>query len=96
MKSNTLSLLHFITVIDLSQDAVVMKMETTFDHAWLSRDLLDQIIEKSGAGIRLPDVSVSAIETPKKNSIWLRGTMDAVYRASVMLNVRIQSLLRLV
>lgn len=80
------AVVEFCEITQTVLDAVVMKMETTFDHAWLSRDLLDQIIEKSGAGIRLPDVSVSAIETPKKNSIWLRGTMDAVYRASVMLN----------
>ena len=65
-----------------------MKMETTFDHAWLARELLDEIISKSGAGIRLPDLTISAVEDqPKKNSIWIRGTMDSVYTASVLLNV---------
>ena len=66
-----------------------MKMETTFDHAWLSRELLEQIISKSGAGIRLPDLTISALDDqPKKNSIWIRGSMDAVYTASVLLNVK--------
>jgi len=65
-----------------------MKMETTFDHAWLARELLDEIISRSGAGIRLPDLTISAVEDqPKKNSIWIRGTMDSVYTASVLLNV---------
>jgi len=53
-----------------------MKIETSFDHAWFASDLLEQIISKSGAGIRLPDVSTITIdEQPKKNSIWIRGTI---------------------
>ena len=64
-----------------------MKIETSFDHAWFSSDLLDQIISKSGAGIRLPDLSIIPVELPKKSSIWIRGTMDAAYTASVLLNV---------
>lgn len=65
-----------------------MKIETTFDHAWFASDLLEQIIIKSSAGIRLPDVStITTVDQPKKNSIWIRGTMDAAYTASVLLTV---------
>ena len=67
-----------------------MKIETSFDHAWFASDLLEQIISKSGAGIRLPDVSTITIdEQPKKNSIWIRGTMEEAYTASVLLTVRV-------
>ena len=63
-----------------------MKVETSFDHVWLLRDHVEGIINKTGAGIRLPDVS-SLEDLPKKFSIWIRGSMDAVYKASVLLNV---------
>ncbi len=63
-----------------------MKMETTFDHVWLVRDHIESIITKSGAGIRLPDVT-SLKELPKKYSVWIRGSMEAVQSASVMLSV---------
>lgn len=63
-----------------------MKIETSFDHVWLARDHVERIIAKSGAGIRLPDVS-SLKELPKKYSVWIRGSMDAVYSANVLLNV---------
>lgn len=63
-----------------------MKMETSFDHVWLARDHVESIITKSGAGIRLPDVT-SLKELPKKYSVWIRGSMDAVQSASVMLSV---------
>ena len=67
-----------------------MKMETSLDHAWSSRDLLEQIRSKSGAGICLPDLRISAFERPnKKNSIWIQGTVDAVYTASVLLTVKV-------
>lgn len=65
----------------------MIKIETSFDHAWFAHDLLNQIVSQSGAGIRLPDVSISGIEHQKKNSIWIRGTMDAAYMASVLLTV---------
>ena len=65
----------------------MIKIETSFDHAWFAHDLLDRIIGKSGSGVRLPDISISAVDQ-KKNSIWIRGTMDAAYTASVLLNVR--------
>lgn len=63
-----------------------MKIETSFDHVWLARDHIDKIVCKTGAGIRCPDVSCLK-ELPKKYSIWIRGTMDAVFMANVMLNV---------
>lgn len=63
-----------------------MKMETSFDHVWLVRNHIDQIVARTGAGIRCPDVSCLK-ELPKKYSIWIRGSMDAVYNASSMLNV---------
>lgn len=81
------AIVQFCNITQTVLDSVVMKMETTFDHAWLSRELLEQIISKSGAGIRLPDLTISALDDqPKKNSIWIRGSMDAVYTASVLLN----------
>jgi hypothetical protein len=61
-------------------------METSFDHVWLARDHLDRIISTSGAGIRLPDVS-SLTELPKKYSIWIRGSMDSIYAANILLTV---------
>ena len=63
-----------------------MKMETSFDHVWLARDHVESIITKSGAGIRLPDVALLK-ELPKKYSVWIRGSMDAVQSASLMLSV---------
>lgn len=63
-----------------------MKMETSFDHIWLVRDHVDKIVAATGAGIRCPDVS-NLKELPKKYSIWVRGSIDDVYNASVMLNV---------
>ncbi len=68
------------------QDAVVVKVETSFDHVWLLRDQVDKIIAATGAGIRCPDVSILK-ELPKKYCVWIRGSLDQVYKASTMLNV---------
>ena len=63
-----------------------MKLETSFDHVWLIRDRVGKITAKSGAGIRCPDLS-NLNNLPKRFSIWIRGSMNSVYTASVMLNV---------
>lgn len=66
---------------------MVMKIETSFDHAWLVCDHLDKISSVTGAGIRCPDLN-NLKELPKKYCIWIRGSsLDAVYVASTMLNV---------
>ena len=70
----------------LFKESIGMKMETTFDHVWLVRDHVDKIVSTTGAGIRCPDVS-NLKELPQKYSIWIRGPMDSVLLASVMLNV---------
>ncbi len=67
-----------------------MKVETSFDHVWLLRDQVDKIIAATGAGIRCPDVSVLK-ELPKKYCVWIRGSLDQVYKASTMLNVSFDS-----
>ena len=64
-----------------------MKVETSFDHVWFAREHIDKIVKLTGAGIRCPDLS-SLKELPKKYSVWIRGSMDAVYLASVLLTVR--------
>lgn len=65
----------------------MMKIETSFDHVWLVRDHhVGEIVSTTGAGIRCPDVS-NLKEPPKKYSIWIRGSMDAVYFASDLLSV---------
>ena len=65
------------------QDAVVVKVETSFDHVWLLRDQVDKIMAATGAGIRCPDVSFFE-ELPKKYCVWIRGSLDQVYKASTM------------
>nr|CAH0102887.1 unnamed protein product [Daphnia galeata] len=67
------------------QDSVMVKMETTFDHVWLIREHIDKIMAATGAGIRCPDVSILK-ELPKKFCVWIRGSMDQVYKASSMLS----------
>ena len=66
----------------------MVKMETTFDHVWLIREHIDQIMAATGAGIRCPDVSILK-ELPRKYCVWIRGSFDQVYKASSMLNVRV-------
>jgi hypothetical protein len=68
----------------------VVKVETSFDHVWLLRDQVDKIIAATGAGIRCPDVSILK-ELPKKYCVWIRGSLDQVYKASTMLNVSCDS-----
>ena len=64
-----------------------MKIESSNDHVWLVRDHVGKIVSSTGAvGIRCPDVS-NLKELPKKYSIWIRGSMDSVFLAGVMLNV---------
>lgn len=63
-----------------------MKVETSFDHVWFAREHIDKIVKLTGAGIRCPDLS-SLKELPKKYSVWIRGSMDAVYSASILLTV---------
>ena len=66
-----------------------MKIESSFDHVWLVRDHVDKIVSATGAvGIRCPDVS-NLKELPKKYSIWIRGSMDSVFHANVMINVNL-------
>jgi hypothetical protein len=68
----------------------VVKVETSFDHVWLLRDQVDKITTATGAGIRCPDVSILK-ELPKKYCVWIRGSLDQVYKASTMLNVSCDS-----
>jgi hypothetical protein len=68
----------------------VVKVETSFDHVWLLRDQVDKITTTTGAGIRCPDVSILK-ELPKKYCVWIRGSLDQVYKASTMLNVSFDS-----
>jgi len=63
-----------------------MKLETSFDHAWLLRGHVKRIITESGAGIRCPDLS-DFNHLPKRYSIWIRGSLNSVYAASLLLNV---------
>ena len=63
-----------------------MKLETSFDHIWLIKDQVKKIMTKTGAGIHCPDVS-NLNHLPKRYSIWIRGSINSVYAASVMLNV---------
>ncbi|XP_046647006.1 protein bicaudal C homolog 1-B-like [Daphnia pulicaria] len=79
------SVVYFGRLTDTLIDAVVVKVETSFDHVWLLRDQVDKIIAATGAGIRCPDVSVLK-ELPKKYCVWIRGSLDQVYKASTMLN----------
>ena len=66
-----------------------MKIESSIDHVWLVRDHVGKIVSATGAvGIRCPDVS-NLKELPKKCSIWIRGSMDSVLLAGVMLNVSV-------
>lgn len=74
------------------QESVVVKMETSFDHVWLVRDHVDQIVATTGAGIRCPDVSIST-ELPKKYCIWIRGSLDQVHLATSMLTVSFSHLI---
>jgi len=76
---------HFCRITRTFVDSVVMKLETSFDHVWLIRDRVGKITAKSGAGIRCPDLS-NLNNLPKRFSIWIRGSMNSVYTASVMLN----------
>ncbi|EFX86929.1 hypothetical protein DAPPUDRAFT_312371 [Daphnia pulex] len=79
------SVVYFGRLTDTLVDAVVVKVETSFDHVWLLRDQVDKIIAATGAGIRCPDVSILK-ELPKKYCVWIRGSLDQVYKASTMLN----------
>ena len=63
-----------------------MKMETSLPHAWFVRNFINSIGDKTGAGIRCPDVS-SKDDLPKKYTIWIRGNVNAIYKANCMVNV---------
>ena len=66
-----------------------MKIESSIDQVWLVRDHVGKIVSATGAvGIRCPDVS-NLKELPKKYCIWIRGSVDSVFLASVMLNVNL-------
>jgi hypothetical protein len=60
-----------------------VKVETSFDRVCLLRDQVDKIIAATGAGIRFPDVSIMK-ELPKKYCVWIRGSLDQVYKASFL------------
>ncbi|KAI9558075.1 hypothetical protein GHT06_014828 [Daphnia sinensis] len=79
------SVVYFGRLMHTSLESVVVKMETSFDHVWLVRDHVDKIVAATGVGIRCPDVSI-ATELPKKYCVWIRGSLDQVYRATSMLN----------
>ncbi|XP_045028339.1 protein bicaudal C homolog 1 [Daphnia magna] len=78
------SVVYFGRLMHTSLESVVVKMETSFDHVWVVRDHVDQIVAITGAGIRCPDVSIST-ELPKKYCIWIRGSLDQVHLATSML-----------
>lgn len=66
-----------------------MKLESSFDHVWFAREHIEKIVKLTGAGIRCPDLT-SLKELPKKYSVWIRGSMDGVYAAGVLLTVSYQ------
>ncbi len=66
----------------------MMKMETSFQHVWFIRHQTNSISQKTGAGIRCPDVSIlPGMEQSKKYTVWIRGSVPTVLQASSMINV---------